>query len=499
MAETSTAVAPKESPAIREMRTDIAKDEGIFTQRQSNVLDKQTQIAAEREKTLGPMEQSISEQLAEPPPQRQRVEIPQFEKKPLIDAKEYETLSYGLIAMALIGGAASKGNWLGVGASLNGALKGYLEGNEMVAEKRYKDFNQEFKVAMAKEDQANREFEDILRNKKMRIQDQINQYRIVAAKYDRQDAVVAAQSRSLDAMWRSLESRKTAMARLQESHDRATENLQFRRDMLEDKKKGAQGNTGISDKYRSDPEYKKQVDYWADYFKKVGSLPARFAQSGAGKAMYSDIVSVVPASGEGPGNIIANKLSVREMTAEAQKLGTQAASVAIANKEMERFIPAAEKAMADVPRTGWKPINQLIQAGENTWSPEQKRLVIANRAVQTAYAQLIQRGAPTVHSSEEAEKMLTTSDSPAVYKGALEQLRIEGKQAELGLQDARDELLKRAKETGSTAAPVQRNSDNLTPPSGKPLTNSKGWTLHHDAAGNWAYVGPNNEIEEVRQ
>lgn len=32
---------------------------------------------------------------------------------------------------------------------------------------------------------------------------------------------------------------------------------------------------------------------------------------------------------------------------------------------------------------------------------------------------------------------------------------------------------------------------------GTPMTNDKGWTLHTDAQGNKAYVGPHNEIEEV--
>ena len=148
----------------------------------------------------------------------------------------------------------------------------------------------------------------------------------------------------------------------------------------------------------------------------------------------------------------ANKLTIRQLTAEAQKLGTQSASVAIANKELQRFIPLAEKAIDAVPRTQWKPINKLIQAGENTWSPEQKRLVIANRSVQNAFSQLIQRGAPTVHSLTEAEKLLDSADSPAVYKAGMDQLRQEGIQADAGLQDAYEDLQARVKKMGSSPA-----------------------------------------------
>jgi len=456
----------KPSPAIARMGSEIATDEQLFNRRSSDLAGKSAQIGAEREKVLAPMEAALTKQIGEPDPIRPKTEIPQFKPQPIIDAKQYETLSYGLLAMAMIGGVASQGKWLEVGSSLNGALKGYMDGNIAVAEKEYQDYSEKFKGAMAKEAQANREFEDILKNKKSRIADQISQYRVVAAKYDRQDAMVAAQSRSLDAMWRSLESRKTAMSRLEESHQRATEAIELRRELAAKK----DGSAGLSERYKTDATYKQNVDYWAKFMQRGGSLPARFAQSGAGKIMMPDILNVVPTLGGGnPSDMTANKLSQREMTAEAQKLGTQAASVAIANKELERFIPAAEKAVDAVPRSGWRPINQLIQAGENTWSPEQKQFVIANRAVQTAYAQLIQRGAPTVHSSEEAEKMLSTADSQAVYKAAMKQLRIEGEQAEAGLNDAREDLMKRAREMGSSPGEPAGG--------GAPAAIPSGWTV----------------------
>lgn len=47
-------------------------------------------------------------------------------------------------------------------------------------------------------------------------------------------------------------------------------------------------------------------------------------------------------------------------------------------------------------------------------------------------------------------------------------------------------------QAGVTANPGRRSTDNPAP------TNAKGWRLMTDARGNKAYVGPNNEIEEVR-
>jgi hypothetical protein len=278
-------------------------------------------------------------------------------------------------------------------------------------------------------------------------------------------------------MWKSIESRKTAMTKLQADHEKANDQLQLRRDIFASKQAGkagaggATGAGGLSEKYGTDPSYKKNVDFWANILKTGGSLPPRFAQSGAGKVMMPDIINVVPTLGSGnPNEMFAAKLSQRQLTAEAQKIGTQSASVAIASAELGRFIPAAEKAIDAVPRTAWRPLNQLIQSGANTWSPEQKSLVIATRAVQTAFAQLIQRGAPTVHSSEEAEKMILTADSPDVYKAALKQLRVEAEQAELGLKDAHESLLKRAREVGKEG----EAGGGATPPADKIKTGPNG-------------------------
>jgi hypothetical protein len=91
--------------------------------------------------------------------------------------------------------------------------------------------------------------------------------------------------------------------------------------------------------------------------------------------------------------------------------------------------------------------------------------------------------------------MLDTAESPAVYKQGLRSLADEGVQAELGLKDAHEALIKRVREMGDQpsggGAPAPRNSGSLT--------NSKGWVRHTDANGNEAFVSPDGtQFEEVR-
>jgi hypothetical protein len=149
---------------------------------------------------------------AETPP------LPDFKPQPIVDAKEYNELSMGLIGMALIGGAVSKGNWLGVSATLNGALDGYLKGNKEAAAKGFQDYKTQFEAAKAKEERANKEFEQALTNRNKTINEKLQMVKLIAAKYDRQDLRMAAEQKSIDAIWKQYEAHRTALNSLEVRH-----------------------------------------------------------------------------------------------------------------------------------------------------------------------------------------------------------------------------------------------------------------------------------------
>lgn len=378
--------------------------------------------------------------------------MPNPDLGPPLDPEKTQGLAFALIAMSLVGAAAGKKHWGMATAALDGMLKGFKEGSEEAIAENKAKFDREFRTAKEKQAEAVSVYQSVLKSKELSLNAIAETIRVHAAANHDWEMEQAARAKDFDKMYGRVDRMRTAADRLQQQATVLQDRIDARAEKRADKAKAQDSGTELSERYSTDPSYKKSVDYWAGLVQKGVSLPPRFAQSGAGKKMMPDILLVVPTIGSGnSGDLIANKLNQREMTAEAQKIGTQAASVAIANKELARFIPPAIKAMDDVPRAGWRPINQIMQAAENTWSPEQGKLVLANRAVLNAFAQLIQRGAPTVHSLTEAENLLNTADSKAVYKAKLEQLTLEGVQAEAGLQDARDDLMKRARNTGTEA------------------------------------------------
>lgn len=452
MAADLAAVTTPKPFGVEQMSQDIMRDEGVLSQRQGQLLDRQTKIGAEREKTLGPMEEAITQRLNEPYPERPKSEIPQFKPEPIVDAKQYEQLSYGLIAMAMLGGVASKGKWLEVGEVLNGALDGYLKGNQIVAQKRYKDYEQMFKGAVAKEQQANREFEDILKNRELRIRDQINQYRIVAAKYDRQDALAAAQSRSLDAMWRSLDSRKSAVARLEEMHDRT-------RIMIDLQGGGQSKLTPAGEKYleklaRSGqpiPRTRRGLRD-DDTINRLGEADAKAGQTGGAD---------IPAS---RAEYKANQAALTQLTKDISAIKPFKEMLDV---NAEIALDLGKKVVSTDSRLANKSLNWLKQnVGDN---PDTAEYLAQMAFVQTEAARVLQNprlvGQLTDTARHEMQTVVSGEMPINATERVIRRIQQDGKNRIAAMEKQAD-ALKQKLGGSSSSAPGKGNSGDLTPPSG---------------------------------
>lgn len=161
------------------------------------------------------------------------------------------------------------------------------------------------------------------------------------------------------------------------------------------------------------------------------------AQAGAGLArnqvakaqIITAYTKLAKERGMSPGDVNAAMNEFQGLQQASRTLGARSANIDVAAEELAQFILPAEKASAAVPRTNFVPINRLIQLGEAQWSPEQAAFVAANRSVINAFAGLASRGVPTVHGTEEAEKMLSTAQTHEQYKAVLKQLWTEAQAA----------------------------------------------------------------------
>lgn len=422
-------------------------------------------LQQQKSEEVAPLRTKLAEtaQNAPDPTSIKEEKIPEYQR-PTVTPEEMKSTMGAMMAAAMLTGAASRTPYYGVMGAMSSFMDGYAKKDEAMVKESMAVFDKNLLSIREKNEQKRREFDTVMEKYKNNLTGMKIALDNLAAKYDDPMAAAQLRTKSLQDSIKYLETGSQKDLQLLQRLDQMkahAEEMAQRRAATAQAHADAAGSS-VSKRYTSDPEYKKQVDSWARVVATGGTIPARFAQT-VGKEFSHDVYMAAPQFAGGGGNaMVANQIAARQLKAEAQKIGTQSAAVAIAGKEVERFIPLAEKAIDSVPRSGWKPINELIRAGANTWSPEQGQLVIANRAVQTAYAQLISRGAPTVHSSEEAEKMLNDADSPAVYKAKLKQIQAEVKQAEGGLKDAHKDLMDRVNQMGvdePAAAPGAPYSD----------------------------------------
>lgn len=182
----------------------------------------------------------------------------------------------------------------------------------------------------------------------------------------------------------------------------------------------AAASAGLSKEYTSDAEYKKKVDFWAQFVKEGGTLPARFAQSGSGKKMMPDITNVIPNLGTSR-EMLASQVDVVGQKSEARAVGTKAANVEMAAGEAREMMPILSKASENFERTGYQPINRVFKAyQDNTGSVESRQFGAALNSFVNVYARAVSpSGVPTVSDKDHAREILSTADSHKQLMGLL--------------------------------------------------------------------------------
>lgn len=130
------------------------------------------------------------------------------------------------------------------------------------------------------------------------------------------------------------------------------------------------------------------------------------------------------------GQFLANKRQQYAATgaglsSEARTAGTREANLNMILATTESAIPAALEASKQVARTGWVPINQIIQRGEVIASdPNLKAFGMANLQLAEGWARAMNpTGVMRESDRDKALSFLNTADSPETYERAVNQLR----------------------------------------------------------------------------
>lgn len=125
------------------------------------------------------------------------------------------------------------------------------------------------------------------------------------------------------------------------------------------------------------------------------------------------------------GNIQSVKASQVGQSAEARTGATREANLNLILKATDAAIPAALEASDKVARSGWVPINKIIQGGEVVASnPDLKRFGMANLQLAEHWARAMNpTGVMRESDRDKALGFLSTADSKETYRAAVDQLR----------------------------------------------------------------------------
>jgi hypothetical protein len=171
----------------------------------------------------------------------------------------------------------------------------------------------------------------------------------------------------------------------------------------------------------------------------MGDIKSAYAGFGYGdninkKNVYDDAIKLLVDQGGMTVGQAAKYLSEQSqewqsrgvgMSAEARTAGTREANLGIILKATDAAIPAALEASEKVARTGWVPLNQIIQKGQVIASnPELKEFGMANLQLAEHWARAMNpTGVMRESDRDLALGFLSTADSPQTYARAVAQLK----------------------------------------------------------------------------
>ena len=138
-----------------------------------------------------------------------------------------------------------------------------------------------------------------------------------------------------------------------------------------------------------------------------------------------DGLSLADAAKKVSASVQAFKASQTGQSAEARTGATREANLNLILKATDAAIPAALEASDKVDRTGWVPLNRIIQKGQlATSDPNLMKFGMANLQLAEHWARAMNpTGVMRESDREKALEFLGTATDKATYRGLVEQLR----------------------------------------------------------------------------
>jgi hypothetical protein len=348
------------------------------------------QILAQKEQAIAPLqakESAASKDLVSTP-QPSPAALPAAPSGPLVDPNQYSKFSAALVAMAFIAGSKSKGNWLGVSSSLNGALKGYLEGNQQQAKQAWEKYQADYDKAIEKHKEQEQDYLQTIENKKLTINQMLTEIQWKAAKYDDQYTLAMARQKRIDDLYKNA---------YRMEHDRQELDIQRSRLDLEVKKFQAMHGGGQADP-RTDAVYAAMADAGISFPPGMRSVKAQQETiQGLLQAHPNDTAAQIAA------RVRSSELDIKEKQTElsvvARREGAAAPAINALNRQgglYDQLLETAKK--VDFGSSKFASNMELWKQGKVVADPDISEYVNALSDTRAEFASVLARGGQVTDS-----------------------------------------------------------------------------------------------------
>jgi hypothetical protein len=393
------------------------------------------------------------------------------------DAFQWMSLAAGFGAIA---GAFSRYHTTTALNAFSGMMNGWAQGQRQVFEQKYQEWQANSEQAREYNQRALREYKAIMDNAQLNLDAKSNLMKMTASKYQDQIMANAAEMRSVE-----------RMTQLMDAQDRFDQNLQLRKQTIEqhkddrdraDKIKLAQlGMKMENGEVKIDPEAGGQYEDQAQEIYNLRLPPLNTGRSAApiNRIIMNRVIEIGKDKGI-PYDATQYSAKSAASTSGARVAAGRLANLEIISKNLERAIPQAEQASERVPRGRWVPMNQLIQKGKiQTSDPDMTIFAQTNLQIAELWARAMNpTGVMREGDRDLALNILSTASDPQTYKRQLQVLKDFVRREQAAGAEVKQEIVPAA----GASAPAAGGG--ATPEQTPPPPATDGRTIRYDAEGN---------------
>lgn len=398
--------------------------------------------SAEQQPFIDKLKDTANSPLPTPPEQEKQPDAPKmgdFGK----DAQDYTTAMSVLSALT---GAFSRQHATTALNAFGAGIKGYQEGNKQAFDEAHKQWKDASEAAIANNKTLTDKYKEILDNRKLTEEEQMNGINAIAEQYH--DNIMAV-STSISQAVSIYDSQVKAAATAEAAHER----LALMKQTLDQKFNTKLPQDVIDQKV-------EMLHSGLSYTQagltgtRNGTNPERTAVDEAWQKKYPD---------DDYSKAIMQRATT---TAEGKKYATQEESLVSASNILDKSLPSLLDISKKYSLSDSTDINSVYNFMKSHASSEDfANFSTQLRAVTSDYSQLIGRGKQTVHSDDEALRILNESQGTSSLQGFQQAVKSEEGNLKAGLQQTAKDLNLPTQLSGASGSRVK-----VSDPDGKPHT-----------------------------